>query len=167
MNHFLKYMVLYIVLILSRTSVLAVPCHFLSTDFNRTAFYEAIESDNKALIDAQISVLNSAPANIKNAFLGAMIMKRAGVGGNPFSKLERFKKGHKLLEDAIKTDPNNSEFRFLRLMIQENAPGFLGYDMDEQRDSEFIRKAYKSLPEDLQKTISEYNKSSRVLKLQA
>jgi hypothetical protein len=140
--------------------------HLLSSDLNRPAFYKAMESDNKTLVDAQISELNSAPANVKDAFLGAMTMRRAGIGGNPASKLKLFKQGHKLLEAAIKQDPNNAEFRFLRLMIQENAPGILGYKDDEQKDSEFIRKSYKSLPGDLQKTIADYNKKSKVLKLQ-
>src|SRR5450432_382207 len=137
----------------------------LSTDLNRPAFYKAMESDNKSLVDAQISELNSAPANVKDAFLGAMTMRRAGIGGNPASKLKLFKQGHKLLEAAIKQDPNNAEFRFLRLMIQENAPGILGYKDDEQKDSEFIRKSYKSLPGDLQHAIVDYNKKSKVLKL--
>jgi hypothetical protein len=125
-----------------------------------------MESESKALVDEQISELNSAPADVKNAFMGAMIMRKAGIGGNPASKLKLFKQGHKLLEAAIAKDPKNAEFRFLRLMIQENAPGILGYKNDEQKDSEFIRKSYHSLPEDLQKTIAEYNKKSKVLKLQ-
>jgi hypothetical protein len=141
-------------------------CQLLTNDLNRTAFYKAMESESKSLVDAQISELNSAPANVKNAFMGAMIMRRAGIGGNPASKLKLFKQGHKLLESAIAGDPNNPEFRFLRLIIQENAPGILGYKSDEERDSEFIRKSYKSLPEDLQKTIADYNKKSKVLKLQ-
>ncbi len=107
----------------------------LNSDLNRTAFYRAMESDDQTLVDAQISELNLASSNLKNAFLGAMIMKRAGIGGNPFYKLWLFKKGHELLEDAIKGDPNNPEFRFLRLIIQENAPGFLGYNDSEERDS--------------------------------
>jgi hypothetical protein len=138
----------------------------LLSDLNRATFYKAMESDDKTLVDAQISELNSAPSATKNAFLGAMTMRRAGIGGNPVSKLALFKKGHKLLEAAIKQDPDNTEFRFLRLMIQENAPGILGYKVDEEKDSEFIRKSYKSLPEDLQKTIADYNKTSKVLKLQ-
>ena len=150
---------------LIKNKLLTVNFH-LSSDLNRATFYKAMESDNKTLVDAQISALNSAPADVKNAFLGAMTMRRAGIGGNPVSKLKLFKKGHKLLESAIQQDPNNTEFRFLRLMIQENAPGFLGYKVDEEKDSEFIRKSYKSLPEDLQKTIADYNKKSKVLKLQ-
>lgn len=138
----------------------------LSSDLNRQAYYKAMESDNKSLVNAQLAELNSAPANTKNAFLGAMIMRKAGIGGNPATKLKLFKQGHILLEAAIKQDPNNAEFRFLRLIIQENAPGILGYKSDEEKDSEFIRKSYKSLPEDLQKTIANYNKKSKVLKLQ-
>lgn len=172
----MKYILSTIFLICTAGSVLAIPqfnsrvisANFhLSSDLNRATFYKAMESNNKILVDDQISELNSAPSNVKNAFLGAMTMRRAGIGGNPVSKLKLFKRGHILLEAAINQDPNNTEFRFLRLMIQENAPGILGYKADEEKDSEFIRKSYKSLPEDLQKTISEYNKKSKVLKLQA
>jgi hypothetical protein len=138
----------------------------LPTTLDRAAYYKAMESDNKALVDAQITELNTAPVNVKNAFLGAMIMRKAGIGGNPASKLKLFKQGHKMLESAITQDPNNAEFRFLRLIIQENAPGILGYKNDEQKDSEFIRKSYITLPEELQKTIADYNKKSKVLKLQ-
>jgi hypothetical protein len=95
-----------------------------------------------------------------------MIMRKAGIGGNPASKLKLFKQGRKLLEGAIAENPDNAEFRFLRLIIQENAPGVLGYRNDEQKDSEFIRKSYITLPEELQKTIADYNKKSKVLKLQ-
>ncbi|MEJ0082809.1 MAG: hypothetical protein WDM78_18070 [Puia sp.] len=38
-----------------------------------------------------------------------MIMRKAGIGGNPASKLKLFKQGHKLLEEAIAKDPNNAE----------------------------------------------------------
>jgi hypothetical protein len=138
----------------------------LPTDLDRAAFYKAMESESKTLVDEQISELNSAPADVKNAFLGAMIMRKAGIGGNPASKLKLFKQGRKLLEEAIAKDPENAEFRFLRLIIQENAPGALGYRNDQQKDSEFIRKSYNSLPEELQKTIADYNKKSKVLKLQ-
>ncbi len=137
----------------------------IGSDVNRTAFYKAMQSDNITLVDEQISELNSTTSATNNAFLGAMTMRRAGIGGNPFSRLSLFYKGYKLLEASIKQDPNNAEFRFLRLMIQENAPGILGYKDDEEKDSEFIRKSYKSLPEDLQKAIADYNKISKILKL--
>jgi len=140
--------------------------HQSAPEVDRAAYYKAMRSDNKSLVDAQITELNSAPADVKNAFLGAMIMRKAGIGGSPATKMKLFKQGRQLLEEAIIQDPKNAEFRFLRLMIQENSPGVLGYKKNEQQDSEFIRKSYKTLPEDLQKTIADYNKKSRVLKLQ-
>jgi hypothetical protein len=138
----------------------------LSTNIDRAAYYKALESQNKALIDEQISELNATTSNGKDAFLGTMIMRKAGIGGTPSAKLKLFRHGHKLLEDAIAREPNNVEYRFLRLVIQENAPGILGYKNNKQTDSEIIRNSYYSLPDDLQKTIADYNKKSKVLKLQ-
>jgi len=136
-----------------------------STDLNRSAFYKAMEGNNKDLVNAQLTQLSSAPAELKEAFMGAMIMKKAGLGGSPPTKLHLFKVGHKMLEAAIHQDPKNAEFRFLRLMIQENAPGFLGYKNEREKDSEFIRKSYKSLPDEVQHAIIGYNKKSKLLKL--
>jgi hypothetical protein len=138
-----------------------------SSTINRQAFYKAVQSDNKELVNAQLTELTSVtPKNTQDAFLGTMTMKKAGLGGSPITKLHLFKVGHKLLETAILQDPNNAEFRFLRLMIQENAPGILGYKSNEEKDSEFIRKSYKSLLPDLQHVIADYNKKSKVLKLE-
>jgi len=133
---------------------------------NRSAYYKAMAEDNKELVNAQLKELNSAPPELKDAFLGAMTMKKAGIGGSPTTKLHLFKVGHKLLEDAIVKDPKNAEFRFLRLMIQENAPGFLGYKNETEKDSEYIRKSYKLLPEEVQRAITNYNKKSKLLKLE-
>jgi len=133
---------------------------------NRPAFYKAMEKDNKELVNEQLTELKLAPADLKDAFMGTMIMKQAGLGGSPTTKLHLFKEGHKMLETAIKQNPDNAEFRFLRLMIQENAPGVLGYKNDMRKDSEFIRKSYKLLPEDVQHAIADYNKKSKVLKLE-
>ena len=70
-----------------------------------------------------------------------------------------------MLEEAIKRDPDNAEFRFLRLVIQEHAPGFLGYKGNIEKDCAYIRKYYKSLPDEVQQTIADYNKKSKFLKL--
>ncbi|HEY4936492.1 MAG TPA: hypothetical protein VII44_07920 [Puia sp.] len=138
----------------------------LSTEFNRPDFYKAMEENNKDLVIDQLTELKSAPGNIRDAFTGAMLMKKAGLGGSPVTKLHLFKEGHKMLEAAIKKDPDNAEFRFLRLMIQENAPVILGYKNELQKDSEFIRKSYRSLPKEVQHVMADYNKKSKFLKLE-
>jgi len=133
---------------------------------DRTAYYKALEGNNKELVNAQLKELNTAPSGVRDAFTGAMIMKKAGLGGSPASKLRLFREGHKMLEAAIKDDPKNAEFRLLRLMIQENSPNFLGYKNEVEEDSEYIRKSYKALPDEVQRTIADYNKKSKFLKLE-
>src|SRR5665213_3756036 len=96
---------------------------------DRTTFYQAIQQDKKDLINNQLKKLKAFSPGIRQAVEGAMIMKKAGVGGSPITKLNLFKQGHKELEAAIKKEPDNAEFRFLRLIIQENAPGFLGLSL--------------------------------------
>ncbi|HEY4967568.1 MAG TPA: hypothetical protein VII28_14280 [Puia sp.] len=135
------------------------------TDLNRSAFYKAMEETDKALVNSQLEELKSAPADLKPAFMGAMMMKRASFIGNAVAKLHYFKEGHKMLEAAIKQDPENTEFHFLRLMIEEHAPGVLGYNKDIEKDCALIRKNYASLPGGLQQTITNYSKKSKFLKL--
>jgi hypothetical protein len=138
----------------------------LRSSINRSEFYKAMEGEDKALVNNQLTDLKLVtPKNTQDAFMGTLIMKKAGLGGSPFNKLHLFKEGHKLLESAILQEPNNAEYRFLRLMIQENAPGILGYKDDVEEDSKFIRKSYKSLPVEVQHAIADYNKKSKVLKL--
>src|SRR5450631_572865 len=136
------------------------------SSINRPAFYKAMEENNKDLVNAQLTELESAPAEIRDAFTGAMLMKKASFGGIPAAKLKLFRQGKKLLEGAIHVDPEKAEFRFLRLIVQEHAPGALGYKNDIEKDSEYIRKSYKSLPDELQRTIADYSKKSKFLKLQ-
>jgi len=132
---------------------------------NRPAYYKAMQGDNKELVNAQLSELNGGSETVRDAFIGAMTMKKAGLGGSPITKLHLFKVGHKMLEAAIIKDPNNAEFRFLRLMIQEHAPGILGYKNEINTDSEYIKKMYKTLPDDVQHAITDYSKKSKYLKL--
>lgn len=137
----------------------------IRSDINRSAFYKAMEENNKTLVNAQLDELKLAPEELKPAFMGAMLMKRASFIGSAASRLHYFRQGRKMLESAIKQDPDNVEFRFLRLMVQEHAPGGLGYKENIENDSNYIRKHYKSLPEEVQRTIEDYSKKSKLLKL--
>lgn len=78
---------------------------------------------------------------------------------NPVNKLEAFNKGRKLLDNLIKQDSSNLELRFLRYTIQDNAPGFLGYDDNIEEDKKFIQKGYLALTDiDLKTRIISYLK---------
>jgi hypothetical protein len=141
------------------------PVDTVSSLLNRSIFYRAMEENNRLMVDSELVILQFSPRGKMQAFTGALTMKKAGLGGSPPTKLHLFKEGRQWLEAAIEQDPNNTEYRFLRLMIQENAPGFLGYKSDLEKDSAYIRKTYKSLPDEVQQAILRYNKKSKVLKL--
>jgi hypothetical protein len=135
-----------------------------SSEINRAAYYKAMEENDKVLVNAQLFELESVPPGLRQAFKGAMLMKKAGLVSVPANKLKLFRQGHRLLETAIRENPDNAEFRFLRLVVQEHAPGVLHYNNDIQKDRDFIEKSYKSLPEEVQHIIAEYNKKSKNLK---
>jgi hypothetical protein len=136
-----------------------------TTGLNRAAFYKAMEENDKSLVNAQLEDLKSASGELEQAFTGAMLMKRASFIGSAASRLHYFKDGRKKLETSIHQHPDNAEFRFLRLIVQEHAPGALGYKTDIENDCGFIRKNYESLPEDVQKIVKDYSKKSKFLKL--
>jgi hypothetical protein len=75
-----------------------------------------------------------------------------------------FRSGLKKLEKSIAEESGNAELRFLRLMIQENAPGILNYRNEIEEDSKMVRSAYKKLPKVVQQAVSDYSKKSKVLK---
>lgn len=101
-------------------------------------------------------------ANLTGDFLligykGALEMAKAKHYINPFKKLSHFKTGRDILEEAIKQDVNNIELRFLRLTIQVNVPGFLGYHNELLADKTFITAHLDLLESDeLRKTITTF-----------
>ena len=131
---------------------------------NRKDFYSAMASGDIQAIDGQINFLKNSNIQGKSAFVGALLMKKAGAVRGAGKKLNLFNDGHKKLEEAIKKEDGNAEYRFLRLMIQEHAPGMLGYKDDLKKDSAYIRQSYKKLPAEVQEAISNYSKTSKILK---
>lgn len=81
---------------------------------------------------------------------------------NPYSKFKYFLKGKESLEQAILKDPNNVEYRFLRLSVQLNTPEFLGYNSNIDEDKLVIFNGVKYLSDkDLLKRISDYTSNAK------
>lgn len=129
---------------------------------NKTEFYKALKSENLLLIDQQIERLKQGQNS--GAYSGALLIRKSGLPGNAKDKLNLFKQGHSSLENAIKKDSTNAEFRLLRLIIQENIPKILKYNGETKKDASYLRNSFKNLPEALQKEILDYSKSSKELK---
>ncbi len=72
------------------------------------------------------------------AYLGAAKTLVAECEIMPWTKYSYFKDGTRLIEEAIEAAPNNAEFRYLRFMVQLNAPSFLDYKADLKEDYKII-----------------------------
>ncbi len=132
---------------------------------DKKSFYSALSSGQEEAIDKVLSKLESEKSSPKvNAYKGALTMKKAGFVKGVKSKLKTFKEGAHLLEDEIKTSPANTEFRFLRLTIQEHAPGILNYNKEIDDDKHAILSGYAKLDSELKNVIADYAKDSKVLK---
>lgn len=131
---------------------------------SKSAFYSVLAGSSVKNIDAQIRQVSSyANATEARAYIGALEMRKAGLVAVPAKKLSIFKQGHKKLEAAIAAHPKDAEFRFLRLMIQENAPRSLGYSKNIAEDSKMIRDQFAALPSVTQQSVKNYSKKSKSL----
>jgi hypothetical protein len=143
---------------------LAFAVNGYSQDFDRPSFYAAMASDNVTQIDKQLEIVSKSSIAGKVAFEGALTMKKAALIKGAGKKLNLFKAGHKKLEAALNKDAENAEYHFLRLIIQENAPGVLGYKNDLEKDSTIVVTQFKTLPPAVQQAVTDYSKKSKVIK---
>jgi len=132
--------------------------------FDRSAFYAAMAADKLDEFDQQLVALKTLALPWKEAYEGALLMKKSGLVTRAKEKLSLFKAGRSKLENSIARDSDNPEFRFLRLIIQEHAPKIVNYRNELEKDSKLIRSNFKTLPEVVQTAILDYCKKSTVLK---
>ena len=127
-------------------------------------FYSAISSDDTVKINSQLGLFQHSTGVISQAYTGALLMKKSSHEKGAGKKLELFKEGKNLLEQAIKTENQNAEFRFLRLMIQENCPAILNYHDSKKEDAEIVKDYYKNFSPALKQAVTSYSKISETLK---
>jgi len=138
--------------------------NFQKTGFDRSAFYNAMAAETVDEINTQLNIVRASSINEKGAFEGALLMKKAGLVAKAKDKLSLFKEGRKKLEAAIKKNNDNTEYCFLRLIIQEHAPKAVDYRSDIDHDSKLIRSNYKTVSPAAQQAITDYSKNSKALK---
>ena len=132
---------------------------------DKSAFYTALEAGNAEEIDAQLNIVKTSANAEKIAYEGTLLMKKAGMVGKPKDKLKLFKTGRTKLESSIASDKENTEYRFLRLIIQEHAPKIVKYKSNLEEDSQLIRSNFSSVSASLQQIILDYSKKSKILKI--
>ncbi len=74
------------------------------------------------------------------AYVVSLSMKQAEYSYNPYRKLQIFNANRKRLNQLIEQNADNINLRYVRLVAQENAPGFLGYNDFINEDKIFLSK---------------------------
>ena len=137
--------------------------NFFWTGMNAT-FYNALYSDSLETIEKALEQLDKEKSTaIVEAYKGGLTMKKSDYLKSAAKKIETFKVGHKLLEFAIKNEPTNAEYRFIRLTIQEHAPRILKYNKNIEEDKVLILKGYKKMNSKTRTYVLDYAKQSNIL----
>jgi hypothetical protein len=111
------------------------------------SLYEKAVKDESAcnkLIE-MLSPYNENNNPLYAGYKASAIMMMAKHVFNPFSKMSYFKKGKRILENAIKADEKNIELRFLRFNAQTHIPSFLGYNEAIKKDKEFLESSFSKI----------------------
>jgi len=131
--------------------------------FDKAAYYKIIKDGNVDDINNEIALVDASAIPEKEAYKGTLLMKKAGLVKKPKDKLAFFKEGRIKLETVIHDNETNTEYRFLRLIIQEHAPKITKYRAQVQEDKEYIKKNFSSLPPVVQDVVKDYSKTSAIL----
>ena len=89
---------------------------------DKKEFYHILQSGKMNDVNQELDLLATSTSPEKEGYEGAMIIRKAGLVKLPTERLKLFKKGRVKLETALMSEPENGEYHFLRLIIQENAP---------------------------------------------
>lgn len=134
----------------------------LTQGFDKARYYKVIATEDIELINVELEVIKNSSNTNKEAYEGALLMKKAGLVKGP-ERLRLFKSGRSKLEASIKKDNNNAELRFLRVIIQEHALKIVNYRSDLPKDTEVIQSSFKRLSPVVQQAIIDYSKQSKAL----
>ena len=131
--------------------------------FDKSDFYSVMAAGKVGDINDELAKISALDIPEKEAYEGALLMKKAGLLTRPADKLKSFKPGRIKLESALRKDSTNGEYHFLRLAIQEHAPRVVKYSKDLQKDSQYVHYTFKNLSPVVQKAIINYSKNSKIL----
>ncbi len=136
-----------------------------NAQLDRKAIYNALAGDSKELVQKQLDgIENMKESSEVKAFKGALQMKAAQFQKTAKDKMTLFNSGKKVLESEIKSNDGNVEYRFLRLLIQENAPKQLKYNGNIEEDAAAVIVGYSKLKESAKTAVESYAKKSASLK---
>jgi len=151
----------YIIMFLLLTASVKTNAH--PQKFEKAEFYDVMKSGTLETITDQLEAVKAAPEKEREGYEGALLMKKAGLLKKAKERLAFFKQGRIKLETALLADPENTEFHFLRLAIEEHAPKIVKYHSDIERDKAIVIKNFKSQSPAVRHAILDYCENSKVL----
>lgn len=123
----------------------------------RDAYYQAAQSEEgMEVFQEEIDKWQQEDV-LKSGYEAMYFFLKAKYSWNPYAKLSYFYDGKDLLEEAIESDQDNLELRFLRLAIQDNLPEILNYNQEIEADRTFLNQHIGACADqDLKQRIEEY-----------
>jgi hypothetical protein len=131
--------------------------------FDKMGFYRDLSRNDLKLIEGQLQKVSLVKGADREAYEGTLLMKKASLVTDQQMKFSLFRTGRGKLDQVIQQFPETAEYRFLRLLIQENVPADFPYRSNISADAELIRAQFKSLSPDLKQVIRRYSKQSETL----
>ncbi len=125
--------------------------------------YALLENGTTIQLDLKLKTLSTKKGNQTLAYKGALLAKKASKLKTPQKKLKAFKEGANLLDETIKEEPTNLEFRFLRYIIQAKSPKFLSYNKNRIEDKNRIEKG--KVNKVLKELIIDFNHKNEAFKI--
>ncbi len=135
-----------------------------NNEADKKEFYLLVSSADKSKVTTYLARLEKSHLKEKEAYRGTLLMRIAGLSKSPKEKLSSFKEGALKLDSVIIQNKSNGEYRFLRLIIQENAPAILGYKKQIEEDHKILKSSFNTLDPIVQDAVIDYCKNSKVLR---
>ncbi|WP_437919190.1 hypothetical protein [Sphingobacterium sp. LRF_L2] len=96
------------------------------------------------------------------AYKGASLTLKARYLSEREKKKEMVMQGIHLLENAVKTSPNQLEIRLIRLAVQEHSPKILKYKKNIDEDKHIILAKFEEQSSEVKSLVRSYMKQSSV-----
>ena len=112
-------------------SILMFPVKSVFADFREDFHNTELNKEN---VERMLSKYGNGDSPVTVAYLGVCNAIMAQYVFLPTTKLKSFYDGKEKIDTSIESDEENGEQRYLRLLIQLNAPSFLFYNGDINAD---------------------------------
>jgi len=136
-----------------------------AASINKKHFYDVFKGESIDSVEVLLKIYEEIEVPTADVILykGALYIKKSGFLKGLNEKLELFKKGRKIVEKEIEEQPDNVEYRFVRLIIQEKVPAILRYHSNKEEDAQMVITGVNQLEKDVQEAIFDYSKNSSSL----